>query len=130
MSTSVNQLGSMPFSIQRTLGIPDEGPKALPLTLDFTAANEYTLDYSSMQQRGFLSLIQTLYVDTQNSDVALTVTIAGGGQVVIAKGRTQGYYPVLVPNPPRFTFSAENAGCLVQVYLINVPIQPGQWSTI
>src|SRR5574337_710353 len=85
--------------------IPNEGSKAVPVLLDFTVSNQYTLDLQNIQSRGFLSMIQTMYIDMSASDVPMIVNINGSQQNITAKGRTQGYYTVMCPNPVKLTFT-------------------------
>lgn len=110
--------------------VPDEGPKALPLLLDFSGTvTEYDLDLTNQQQQGYITMIQTIYIDLSRSGAAdLTITINGSQQVIKAKAGTQGYYSVLVPNPPKLTFASSASSAVVPVYLINVPVAGVVWT--
>lgn len=106
--------------------VPDEGPKTVPLFLDFAANADYTLDMSLFQERDFMQLVQTIYVDCSKSASDITITIGQSNQIIIAKAGSQGYYPVLVPNFTRIDF-ASAGGVMIPVYLINVPISGLVW---
>ena len=123
----INQ-NSLQVAVSQNQYIPDEGPKVLPLLLDFTQADTYNLDAESLMDRGFLSMVQTIFIDLKDSTVAFTVTINGTGQIVKAKAHTQGYYPILCPNPVKLQFDCQN-GPLMRVFLINVPIAGAVWAT-
>lgn len=125
--TPISQLQSPPDQLQ--LGIPAEGPRVLPLRLDFSASGAYSLDYTNMQSRGFFSMCQCVFIDNQNSDVPLTVQCGVTGQQVVAKGRTQGYYPVLQPNPLQMQFFQQGGGAVALVYLLNFFVQGSVWAT-
>lgn len=125
--TLVNQLGNT-MQVFNAL-IPQEGPKTLPLSLDFSAADQYVLDYYYRQSLAALSMVQTLYIDMKDTDNPLTVTIPGSGQVIRVKGRTQGYYPVMQPNPIRMIFDCPGGPANLAVHLINVPVFASQWAT-
>lgn len=117
----LSQLASSPVMLERTLGVPAEGPKCLPLTLDFAAATSYEIDYSNMQSRNFLSMCQTLWCDNSLSAVVLTIFIPGTAQTLKIPAGVQGYFTCLCPNPIHLIFSS--AGAVVcQVTLCNFPV--------
>jgi len=109
--------------------IPDEGPKAIPLLLDFSKAASYSLDLTSIQERAFISMIQTIYADLSGATAGLSITVNGTNQNITAKKTTQGYYPVLCPNPPRLTFANSSGSDVIPVFLINAPISGVTWPT-
>ena len=108
--------------------LPDEGPACIPLILDFTTNSTYDIDLSLFMDKGFLSIIQTMWIDTSNAGVPLTVTINNGSQqtLKIAKD-TQGYYNVLVSNPASLSFSCPGGPSNLVIILINVPIPGAVW---
>ena len=109
--------------------IPDEGPKVIPLLLDFTKADTFTLDMESVQARGFFSILQCVYIDMKDAVVDLELTISALGQIIHAKKQTQGYYNVMVPNPIKLQF--DSAGNIqIRAFLINVPIPGATWATV
>lgn len=112
--------------------IPDEGPKMLPLLLPFTdgVTTEFDLDLQNFQARGFVSMIQTAFIDMSGITTGtLQVQMQTGSQIVIAKANTQGYYALLCPNPVKIHFiGVANMG-KVSVILINVPIPGATWAT-
>lgn len=109
--------------------IPDEGPKAIPLLLDFTAADTFTLDMESLQARGFFSMLQAVFIDMKDAVVDLELTISALGQIIHAKKQTQGYYNILVPNPIKLVFTSVG-NIQIRVFLINVPIPGAVWPTV
>lgn len=111
--------------------VPLEGPKAIPLVLDFTSVADATLDGKPLLDATKISMVQTIYIDTSATDNAVSVTVGNSGQVVKVKGRTQGYYPVFAPNPFSFGFHSGGTGDgdLVPIYLLNFPVSPAQWVT-
>lgn len=113
--------------------IPNEGPKALGMILDFTVASgqpSYQVDLNNLQQEGFFSMLQTVYVDNKKNSSTLTIVVNGSGQNIEISPNTEGYYPVLAPNPVKLQFltSAQAIGEVVQVFLINVPIAGVVWA--
>lgn len=117
------------FQVINNQVIPDEGPKAMPLVLDFTTGAPIELDLTLMQQRAIMSMVQSIFIDASQSanDIAVTVG-AGGGQTIIAKTKTQGYYTILAPNPAKLVFTSLNGGTdNVSVILLNVPVPGVVW---
>ena len=115
--------------------IPPEGPKCLPLILDFTAmsgAQVYTLDVGQVYSKGpgfpGFSVIQGLYIDNSNSTQALTVIVSGTQQNIKAPAGSQGYYPILSPTFGQLTFKSLG-NCVCQVELYNVPLPAGTWDS-
>ena len=110
--------------------VPAEGPKVMPILLNFTNSTAFQLDLTLQEQQAYISMVQTVYIDASAATAEITLTIPGTGQVIKAKAGTQGYYPVLAPVPTRLEFSEPTAtGDLIPVFLINVPIAGVQWST-
>lgn len=118
---------------------PSDGGKALALPiLDFSLANQYSIDAQQLQELGFLSMVQTMWIDMSTSDVAMQVTINGSQQIIVAKGRTQGYYAVMAPNPVKMVFSCPGGPGLdvttgrvgVRVHLLNIPIAGYTYPTV
>ena len=110
--------------------IPSEGPKAIPLLLDFTSTGTYTLSLLLTEQTGFISMVQTIYIDLSNTANSLKVTIKGSGQIIKAAAGTQGYYPVLCPNPVDLQFDSTTPGDNpIPVFLINVPVAGVTWTS-
>jgi hypothetical protein len=109
--------------------IPSQGPQVVPVPLDFSASDSYTLDYSSQQQRGRLQLCQTIFIDASQVDVSVSVTFDGSGQTISVPGRTQGYYSVCAANPLKISFSCPGGGAVVSVLLLNYPVAVAQWKS-
>src|ERR1700674_3225355 len=112
--------------------IPDEGPKAIPIRLDFSVAGgsitSYSIDLLITQERALLTMVQTLYIDLSTAVNDLIVTVGGSNQIIQAEAGTQGYYPVLCPNPPKFQIDVAAPGDVDTVFLINVPIAGVVWT--
>jgi hypothetical protein len=108
--------------------VPDEGPIAVPLLINFASFGSYSLDMTLQVQQKKISMVQTLYIDLSAATADMTVTFPIGGQVIHAVKGTQGYYSVLCPNPPRMVFANSSGSDLVPVFLINVPIAGVTWS--
>lgn len=138
MSSAPVSLTNTPFLSVNNMELPDgpsgEGPRAIPVPLDFTASASYQIDLSQIEQQAKMSMVQTVYVDLSGIDTQVTILVAGTGQLLTLKGRTNGYYPVLCPNPSKL-FVTSIAGVLppgtppVPMFLVNVPILCQVWAT-
>ncbi len=132
MSTPINASNVNTQQVKNHL-LPDEGPKAIPLFLDFSGAvsgDAYLLDAELIQDRGFISMIQTMYIDLSDPNMSdLVVSMGSGGQEIHAKAGTQGFYNVLVTNPPKLTFRGQSNTGIAKVQLINVAIPGVVWPT-
>ena len=109
--------------------VPQEGPKAIPLKLDFSKATEYDLDLQNLQERGFIAMVQTIYIDNSAAASPTSAVFNTTNQNVTAAPATQGYYSVLCPNPPRMKFLNTSGADQVVVFLINVPIAGVVWAS-
>jgi hypothetical protein len=116
-------------SLPQNQQVPNEGPKAIPLLLNFVTVASYSLDLTYIQESGQISMVQTLFIDASTATAALVVTVNGTNQKIVAAAGTQGYYPVLCPNPPKFTFANTSGADVIPVFLINAPISGVVWST-
>jgi hypothetical protein len=127
MATTIESQNLQVAVTQNTL-LPDEGPRVIPLLLDFTSTDTYTFDGQLVQATNeLISILQTVFIDLSTSNVNLTLTVGGTGQNIVAKAGTQGYYSVLAPNPLRLSFSCPG-GPLVPLMLMNMPIAGAVWS--
>jgi hypothetical protein len=111
--------------------VPKSGPKAAPVTLDFANTGAIDIDCELLTSQGRIEYIQTLYIDNADNLNPLTLTMGLTGQRLRVPARYQGYFPILAPNPPLITCETnQTANLKVFVYLLNVPVQAVNWSSI
>ncbi len=109
--------------------VPAEGPKAIPLLLDFTAAQSLEVDFSALYSQQKIAYVQTLFIDNSNNTAILSIAAgAQSNQVIKVPPGAQAYLPILEPNPPRFVIST-TGGVAVQAQFINVPMPAHVWMT-
>jgi len=113
--------------------IPQGGPKAIPVILDFANGGSpiippdaITLDYSNVQALGRFDLLQGFFVDNSNNGSALTITIEGTAHRIIIPATSQAWMPALCMNPVKVSFQSAG-GVAVKVYLLNFPVAPAVW---
>jgi hypothetical protein len=125
-------LDPMQLNFQDTTNnlVPQDGPKGVPILLDFSGSQtEYDLDMTIPQQQGRVTQIQTVYIDASLSTAGMSVVVSDTNQKVTVKGKTQGYYPIAVPNPPKFRFFGTASDAIIPIILFNVPIAGVNWSS-
>ena len=107
--------------------VPCEGAKVIPLLLDFSAFTEYDIDLSQLESQSRFSMLQTIFIDLSDTATALVVIVTDVLQQIVANGHTQGYYPILVPNPSKLQIQCLS-GQVERLHLINVPIAGSVWA--
>ena len=128
MSVNIDPTSAQICQTQNQM-IPDEGPKAIPINLDFSGSPTFQLDLKPLQDQKRIAIVQCLWIDNAGNSTQLVVTINGSNQQIVVKANTQGYYPVLVPNPARFGFQSTQGQNFTNVFLLNMPISGCTWNT-
>jgi len=128
MPTNIN---APALQIQETFNfqVPCEGAKCIKLLLDFSADSEFDLDLEQFTQQSRISMVQSIYIDLSDTANAMVVIVDPSGldQEIVANGRTQGFYTLLSPNPPRIVFKCAS-GQPQRVHLLNVPVAGVVWA--
>lgn len=131
MSINLNQNVTQFYSVQG-LHVPCEGPRAIPLSLDFTLTAEYDLNLQNVQARNFVSEIQAIYVDNSANLATLNINAPNTGQVIAILPGEQGYVNILTPNPVIMSFTCTGTTLALagkaKVYLLNYPVTNAIWS--
>jgi hypothetical protein len=125
---SGNLLGSQTTSqIQLLNGqVPREGPRAVPLQLDFTATTTAEVDFTLGSAQSRISGVQAVWIDnTENSDDLVIVAQVTGQRLVIP-ANSQGSFPVIGAIPPKFALST-GGGVIIESLWLNVPIPANEW---
>ncbi len=118
---NISQQSLSPTQLERTLGVPPGGPKMLPIALDFSVDTVFQLDYQNTQARGFLDMVQTLWVDNSLNAAILAIAFPLSQQTLKIPAGVQGYFTCLCPNPIKITFTS-TGGVMTQVTLLNFPV--------
>lgn len=129
MSTLPSSLNpkSLSFYSVQNLAVPCEGPRAIPLILDFSLNPSYSLGLQNTQALQLVSQIQAIFVDNSASNSAIVILCPISGQKVSIGGGKQAYVNLLCPNPAQLIFSS-GGGVAVQVELLNFPVTNCVWS--
>jgi hypothetical protein len=108
--------------------VPQGGPKCVPLNVDFTAAAIVTLDGSQIVSQGKIEYLQGVFIDNSANVNNLSLTMSTTGQTLICPKKSQGYFSIMVPDPPQIQANANGVGLVIPMFFYNVPIQPAVWS--
>ena len=123
----INQLNLASIPVYNAQ-VPEEGPKVLPLTFTFDQSGQAELDLSLLTNQNFISMVQSIFLDASAATGNVTVAV-NGLPAINVKNNTQGYYPLVAPNPAKIMFTGTGTDT-ISVMLLNVPVAPGQWATV
>lgn len=106
---------------------PREGTRAARIDLAFPEDNGQVFDLSQLQNQGELFQCQTLFVDNSVNDKALVLQSSMMLQKINVPAGSQGYIPILAPNPPRFSITCSSAGSSVAIFALNYSVPAALW---
>lgn len=115
-----------PLPVNNGLGLPPGAtPKIIPLSVDLTAIQAYTVDLTQQQQQNNIGPIQTIYINNSGNAQSVTVqalisnisyTILPGDSAIL---------PFFLPNQaPKFTVTS-TGGVIIPIAVLDTP-QPAQ----
>ncbi len=100
---------------------PSEGPRAMEIRVDFTAANQsIEIDLTIEQQQKQISQVQGLWINNVDGPDLVLVAEVTNQRVNIPAG-AQGYIQLLSQNPPRFRVTSA-AIASVEFFFLNFPV--------
>jgi hypothetical protein len=112
---------------------PAEGPRAVVTNLNFATYESYLIDaeniFGSSSPTGVFSAAQSIYIDASGTDNQVSVTVGKTGQVITAKGRTQGWYPLCAPNIFNLIVSCSDVNAQFVCIITNYFVPPAVWPT-
>lgn len=108
---------------------PMQGPKALPVTLDFTATQIITFDLLLEETQGVIQYVQSIWVDNADNASPLTLTFAQTNQRIVVPANAQGAWPVIAPDQTQVKAQSVG-GVICSVILLNVPLAPEQYGPV
>jgi hypothetical protein len=106
--------------------VPREGPRAIPLSFDFSVQSLYSVDFSQAVSQGQISMVQSAFIDNSENAATVILTIPSSGQVIKFPASSQGFITLYSANPPRFTVSSSGAG-VVGFVISNMATQNMVW---
>lgn len=111
--------------------VPAGGPRVIPANLDFTNVAAIDIDGQQIIDTGGIQYIQGVFIDNGDNAAGFTLEIGGTNQRIKVAPNTQGYYPIMVTNPPKMIArTVQLNGRIVPVFFYNVPIQAVSWKSL
>lgn len=111
--------------------IPKNGPATIPALLDFTDTGEIEIDGELVVMQGQIEYLQGVFIDNADNTDPLSMTMGTTNQRIVCPPQSQGYFAIMVPNPPRIIArSAQSGTKKINVFFYNVPIQSNVWSAV
>jgi len=107
---------------------PKNDPRTLPLTFDFSTGLSFSVDLESQWSRAIMDLVQCAYFDNLGNTTRVDWVSDVTKQRVSIPAASQGYIPLLVPNPPKFTVTSNGGTGICTVFLLNVPMPTIVWT--
>lgn len=124
-------MGSQTVPLRGGINVGDNGgrpPRVVPVNFNFTVngANQ-TLNYGYGQALAQIDVVRSIYIDNSMNPSPVTIVWQGSNQNIVVAAFSQGYYPVLVPDPITFTISSNGTVCTV--FLINYLVPGSSWNS-
>lgn len=107
--------------------VPKEGPKAIPLRLDFTAVETILVDLTQQQQAAKISFLQGAFIDNSQNLSSFSIRAGQSQQTITIPPQSQAFVPLLLPNPPQFLCSSLGSA-IVTIVVLNIPMDIAVWS--
>lgn len=111
--------------------VPPGGPKCVPTRCDFSNVASIELDGSQIVQQGKIEYLQGVFIDNSKNLNPLSLTMSTTNQQIICPPKSQGYFSIMVPDPPVITAATTQVnGLVIPMFFYNVPIQSAVWSAV
>jgi len=107
--------------------VPAGGPKCVPINVDFTAVAQVLIDGQQIVTQGKIEYLQGVFIDNSANLNNVSLTMSTTGQVIICPKKSQGYFSIMVPDPPQIIGNT-TLGIIIPMFFYNIPIQPAVWS--
>lgn len=103
-------------------------PRSAKINFDSEPNLKKDFDLSLLSDTQDFNMIQTVFIDNADNDGEVIILIHDTQQKIVAKPKTQGYYPILAFK--RLKFSVKHTGTKkvsVPIYMLNFIISQGAW---
>ena len=111
------------FSVNN-MTLPPEGPRVIPVNVDFAAQTEVEIDLSTLTDSNYISYVSGAWFDNSANAHDVTCVVGGSNQRILIPASVQLMLPVFAVNPPLFEFSQGANGDLLRVFFVNFPVFP------
>ena len=107
--------------------VPSGGPKAVVVNLLFSGGTtDFLVDFTLAVAAARMSVVQTFFVDNFANPATLQISCASTGQTLEVPAYSQGFFPVLGSQLPKFAIHTVG-GVSVTVIALNVPMPSTVW---
>ena len=107
---------------------PSQPQVSVSKSLDFTAAGDFTLDFTSVNQTQQFGIPRTLYFDNGTNPNQVIVTVSITGQQLTLAPYSIGYYNLTASEASTIQFvSAGGASAVSPLSVFNHVVQPSVW---
>lgn len=118
-------MSALPITVY-TGGVPAEGPKVIPLALDFSVQGSFEFDIQMQLSLAQISCIQSIFVDNYDSAAPMVIELPSTQQRIVVPAGNQGFWPVLADLNGTIIFSsADTVPC--RVHLMNFSSAQANW---
>jgi len=101
--------------------MPPEGPKGMPVQLDFSTSGSLLVDFTLPMNQRRISAIQTISVRNWLNTASLTITIQGFSEPFDIPAYTDVVMPIPAANLAKFIFST-TTNLIIPVTFYNIPL--------
>ena len=110
---------------------PTQGPRALPVVLDFSVASEQTIDLYKEEASGIIGFVQSLWIDNSLNTHDLVVLSTITQQKIVVPAYAQGAWPIIAAQTAAFSVSTTpTADLLIRLIFLNVPMAYSQFGPV
>jgi hypothetical protein len=129
MSSNIINPGSVQWQTVLDLAVDPKGSLALPLTLNWSVAAQYTIELGNYIAQNKIGLVQAVFVDNRAGTTPMTINSQGSQQTLQIPAGKQAYLMLLSPNPPYLQFASADGVNTSYVWLLNFPVSNHVWDT-
>lgn len=105
---------------------PEDGPKVIPVRVDFSVEQTWALDLSVQSSMAILKNVQSFFVDNSTNPAPLSIRVDTVQQTIVIPPLSQGYVPILATTPTKLILQS-TGGVVVQLNFMNVPMPLHIW---
>lgn len=120
---------SLPVPLPVYSKCPAKGPKAIPLTLDFTISTSFELDFLGLELQTAFEGVQTVYVDNSLNAQQLSIFCENSNQNIVLPANSCAYVTVVQPGPAKMIISTTGA-LKITLHLLNYEISQSIWPVV
>lgn len=105
---------------------PTQGPKVVPVPLDFSLQQSFTIDLTQSARLKQIDIIQGVFFDNSLNTTPLTIVTKTTNQNLSCPGSSQGYLPLFAGDTPIFTVTCQG-GHRATIFFNNIPLPAAVW---